>query len=292
MTVNGFVDMYNLSELLKEDSTITDCEQAKPLCIDNAKGASVEFRNVKFRYKIEEKNKFNEELKDTEVSIKVEDEQKLTLDNVSFKINSGESCAIVGHTGSGKSTSIRLLYRFYEIDGGNIFIENEDISKVTQKSLRKNMGIVPQDTVLFNDTLIYNLTYGSYFIRSTAELESKPEIKTIVEKACEQAKLTEFLSRQQEGYNSHVGERGLRLSGGEKQRVSIARCILRDPKIILFDEATSSLDSITEQEIKLAMDSLTNRTRIIIAHRLSTIKNVDQIVVLDMGRVVEIGTHE
>jgi ATP-binding cassette subfamily B protein len=189
--------------------------------------------------------------------------------------------AVVGPSGSGKSTLVRLLFRFYDVTSGAIKIGDQDIRDVTLESLRHRIGIVPQDTVLFNDTLEYNIRYG----RPEATSEQ-------VREAARLAYLDEFITRLPEGYQTSVGERGLKLSGGEKQRVAIARTILKDPAILVLDEATSSLDSRSEQAIQVALDTVAaNRTTLIIAHRLSTIINADKIIVLDAGRIVESGTH-
>jgi len=214
------------------------------------------------------------------------------LQDVSFTVKAGTSTALVGATGSGKSTCVRLMYRFYDLNEGSILVNGENIAHVTQKSLRQCLGIVPQDTVLFNNTLIYNLTYGSHYIEKMEELDSLSHVKRAVEEACKKAQLEDFIQRQPDGLNTLVGERGLRLSGGEKQRLSIARCLLRNPKISVFDEATSALDSVTEKEIQKALEVLKDKTSLVIAHRLSTIKNCEQIIVLNFGKILERGTHE
>ncbi len=203
------------------------------------------------------------------------------LHDVSFDVPAGGQVAVVGPSGSGKSTLVRLLFRFYDVTSGAIKIGDQDIRDVTLESLRHRIGIVPQDTVLFNDTLEYNIRYG----RPEATSEQ-------VREAARLAYLDEFITRLPEGYQTSVGERGLKLSGGEKQRVAIARTILKDPAILVLDEATSSLDSRSEQAIQVALDTVAaNRTTLIIAHRLSTIINADKIIVLDAGRIVESGTH-
>ena len=204
------------------------------------------------------------------------------LRGVTVDIPAGTTCAIVGPSGAGKSTIARLLYRFYDPQGGRILIDGQDIAKVSQKSLRAAIGIVPQDTVLFNDTIGYNIGYG----RDGA---SQAEI----EKAARGAAIDQFVAALPDKYESMVGERGLKLSGGEKQRVAIARTLLKNPPILVLDEATSALDSRTEQAIQATLDRVAEtRTTIMIAHRLSTIVNADQIVVLDQGGVAERGTHE
>jgi ATP-binding cassette subfamily B protein len=204
------------------------------------------------------------------------------LTGLDIDIAPGTSCAIVGPSGAGKSTIARLLYRFYDPSDGRILIDGQDIAEVGQKSLRAAIGIVPQDTVLFNDTIGYNIGYG----RGGASQDE-------VEGAARGAAIDSFIGALPDGYESMVGERGLKLSGGEKQRVAIARTLLKNPPILVLDEATSALDSRTEQAIQETLDRVAEtRTTIMIAHRLSTIVNADQIVVLDQGRVVERGTHD
>jgi ATP-binding cassette subfamily B protein len=204
------------------------------------------------------------------------------LKGLDLDIPAGTSCAIVGPSGAGKSTIARLLYRFYDPTSGRILIDHQDIADVKQKSLRSAIGIVPQDTVLFNDTIGYNIGYG----RGDASEDD-------IEKAAKGAAIDRFIAALPQGYESMVGERGLKLSGGEKQRVAIARTLLKDPPILVLDEATSALDSRTEQAIQETLDRVArSRTTIMIAHRLSTIVNADQIVVLDNGRVAERGTHD
>jgi ATP-binding cassette subfamily B protein len=210
------------------------------------------------------------------------DEGREILKGLDIDIPAGTSCAIVGPSGAGKSTIARLLYRFYDPTSGRILIDGQDIGGVAQKSLRAAIGIVPQDTVLFNDTIGYNIGYG----RDGATQDE-------IEKAARGAAIDRFIAALPEGYESMVGERGLKLSGGEKQRVAIARTLLKDPPILVLDEATSALDSRTEEEIQNTLDRVAkSRTTIMIAHRLSTIVNADQIIVLDSGRVAERGTHE
>ncbi len=209
-------------------------------------------------------------------------EHRKILDNINFTINPGETAAIVGPTGAGKSTISRLLFRFYDVEKGNIFIDDQDIREFTQTSLRHNIGIIPQDTVLFNQTILYNIKYG----RWTASNED-------VFLASEQAQLKDFIKSLPNGYNTIVGERGLKLSGGEKQRIAIARTLLKGPPILVLDEATSSLDTLTEKEIKESLDGLSEkRTTLIIAHRLSTIVDADKILVIDKGKIIEIGDHQ
>ena len=210
------------------------------------------------------------------------DSERRILKHVDFTVPAGHSVAIVGPSGSGKSTIARLLFRFYDVTGGSITIGDQDIRDVTSASLRAAIGIVPQDTVLFNDTLLHNIRYG------------KPDAsEDEVMHAARLAHLSEFIAKLPDGLNTMVGERGLKLSGGEKQRVAIARTILKNPPILILDEATSSLDSQSEQNIQQALDEIAaNRTTLIIAHRLSTVVHCDQILVLDQGRIVERGTHQ
>ncbi len=209
------------------------------------------------------------------------DPRRPILQDISFEIPGGRTLAIVGPTGGGKSTIARLLFRFYDPQGGGIFIDGQDLRDVTQASLRHAIGVVPQDTVLFNDSIYYNIAYG------------RPEATEIeVMEAARRAQLTDFIAKLPDGYATRVGERGLKLSGGEKQRVAIARVILKNPQILIFDEATSSLDSHTEHEIQASLNELSaRRTTLIIAHRLSTVVDADEILVLDDGAIVERGTH-
>jgi ATP-binding cassette subfamily B protein len=210
------------------------------------------------------------------------DPRRQILHDLSFYVPAGKTVAIVGPSGAGKSTLSRILYRFYDIASGAVLIDGMDIRDVTQKSLRKAIGIVPQDTVLFNESIAYNIRYG----RPDA---SDEDIRT----AARLARIDGFIDQLPDGYETLVGERGLKLSGGEKQRVAIARTILKDPPILLLDEATSALDSRTEQEIQEAIEQISrNRTTLVIAHRLSTVVNADEILVLDQGRIIERGAHE
>jgi ABC-type transport system involved in Fe-S cluster assembly fused permease/ATPase subunit len=200
---------------------------------------------------------------------------------VSFEVPAGRTVAIVGPSGAGKSTISRLLYRFYDVTSGRIVIDGQDVRDVQQKSLRAAIGMVPQDTVLFNDTIRYNIRYGRW---DASEEE--------IERAAQMAQIDTFIRAMPKGYDTEVGERGLKLSGGEKQRVAIARTILKGPPILILDEATSALDSYTEKEIQDALDQVSRgRTTLVIAHRLSTIVNADEILVMSAGEIVERGTH-
>ena len=253
----GLIDMEAMFDLLDTPAEIVDRPGAAPL---NVTRGRVRFEDVHFGY----------------------ESGREILGGLDLDIAPGTSCAIVGPSGAGKSTIARLLYRFYDPQAGRITIDGQDISDVTQASLRSAIGIVPQDTVLFNDTIGYNIGYG----RADATRDG-------IEAAAEGAAIDRFITSLPEGYESTVGERGLKLSGGEKQRVAIARTLLKNPPILVLDEATSALDSRTEQAIQETLDRVAeSRTTIMIAHRLSTIVNADQIVVLDQGRVAERGTHE
>ncbi len=252
----SLTDIERMFALLKENREIQDAPDARAL---EPGPCTVRFENVSFAY----------------------EPRRPILHDVSFEIPAGRTLAVVGHSGSGKSTLARLLFRFYDVGGGAIRINGHDIRQLTQASLRAAIGIVPQDTVLFNDTIEYNIRYG----RSTASFEE-------VRAAARAAHLAEFIERLPDGYATRVGERGLKLSGGEKQRVAIARALLKNPPILIFDEATSALDSKTEKAIQAELDQAAiGRTTLIIAHRLSTVMNADEIVVLDAGRIVERGTH-
>jgi ATP-binding cassette subfamily B protein len=204
------------------------------------------------------------------------------LHDVSFEIPSGETVAVVGPSGSGKSTLARLLYRFYDVQQGRITIAGQDVRDVTQSSVRQAIGIVPQDTVLFNDTVEYNIAYG----RPGASREQ-------VEEAARAARIHDFIASTPKGYGTMVGERGLKLSGGEKQRVAIARTLLKNPPILIFDEATSALDSANERAIQAELKGVArNKTALVIAHRLSTVVDAHQILVMEAGRIIERGTHQ
>ena len=253
----GLIDMEAMWDLLDTPAEVVDQPGAPALHI--ARG-SIRFDNVRFGY----------------------DPDREILKGLDVEIPAGTSCAIVGPSGAGKSTIARLLYRFYDPQGGRILIDGQDIAEVGQRSLRAAIGIVPQDTVLFNDTIGYNIGYG----REGADQRE-------IEAAAHGAAIDSFIAMLPDNYGSMVGERGLKLSGGEKQRVAIARTLLKNPPILVLDEATSALDSRTEQAIQETLDRVSqSRTTIMIAHRLSTIVNADQIVVLDQGRVAERGTHD
>ncbi|RED50982.1 ABCB family ABC transporter ATP-binding protein/permease [Aestuariispira insulae] len=252
----SLTDMEDMFELLRVSQEVSDNENATSL---NVNGAELRFEQVSFGY----------------------DPRRPILKDVSFKVPAGGSIAIVGPSGAGKSTISRLLFRFYDADQGAITIDQQNLRDVTQKSLRQAIGIVPQDTVLFNDTIFYNIAYG----RPGANREE-------VEHAAKLASIHEFILSLPEGYDTVVGERGLKLSGGEKQRVAIARTILKQPAILLFDEATSALDTATEREIQMSLKEVSRgRTTLMIAHRLSTVVDADQILVLSNGQVVESGRH-
>ena len=253
----SLVDMEVMFALLREHPEVQDRPGAKPLQIS---GGAIAFEDVDFGY----------------------DPRRPILHGVSFAVPPGRSVALVGPSGAGKSTISRILFRFYDVDGGRVTIDGQDIRDVTQASLRAAIGIVPQDTVLFNDTVYYNIAYG------------RPEAphEEVIE-AARMARIHDFVEALPDGYDTVVGERGLKLSGGEKQRVAIARAILKRPAIMVFDEATSALDTKTEREIQTSLREVSrDRTTVMIAHRLSTVVDADEILVLDAGRVVERGRHE
>jgi ATP-binding cassette subfamily B protein len=252
----AITDIETMFGILARDPEIEDRPGAKPLSV---REGAVKFDNVHFTYE-----------KGREI-----------LKGLSFEVPPGKTLAIVGPSGAGKSTISRLLFRFYDLSSGRITIDGQNIRDVTQHSLRAALGMVPQDTVLFNDTIRYNIRYGRWDA-------TEPEI----EEAARLAQIDDFIRSMPQGYETEVGERGLKLSGGEKQRVAIARTILKAPPILVLDEATSALDSYTEKEIQDALERVSkNRTTLVIAHRLSTVVNADRIIVIDEGRIVEQGTH-
>ena len=252
----SLIDMEQMFRLLDENPEVADSPGAVPLAI---KGGELRFENVSFAY----------------------DARREVLNDISFTVPAGKTVAIVGPSGSGKSTISRLLFRFYDVSGGRITIDGQDVRDLTQVSLRAAIGMVPQDTVLFNDTVFYNIAYGRPGA-SPAEVEG----------AARTAQIHDFIMALPDGYQSTVGERGLKLSGGEKQRVAIARTVLKAPAILIFDEATSALDSRTEQDIVKALKTVSkDRTTVTVAHRLSTVVDADEILVLEAGRIVERGSH-
>jgi len=252
----SLVDIEKMFSLLGQNRDVDDAADAPALAVD---GAHVRFEGVRFGY----------------------DARRLILQDIDFEILPGQTVAVVGPSGSGKSTLGRLLFRFYDVDGGRLCIDGQDLREVTQRSVRAAIGIVPQDTVLFNDTIYYNIAYG----RPSATPSE-------VEAAARVAELHDFIQQLPDGYQSRVGERGLKLSGGEKQRVAIARTVLKDPAILIFDEATSALDSGTEKLIQHNLGKVSEgRTTLVIAHRLSTIVDANQILVLEGGQIVERGKH-
>lgn len=263
MTIRqGLVDMEQMFRLLRLPSDVTDRPGAVELAAHLSEGAAgdVRFENVSFGYRPD----------------------RAILRGVDFAVPAGRKLAVVGPTGAGKSTISKLLFRFYDVTGGRIAIDGQDIRDVTQRSLRSAIGVVPQDTVLFNDTIRYNIAYG----RPDASQDE-------IEHAARLAQVHDFVVTLPDGYDTQVGERGLKLSGGEQQRVAIARTILKDPRILILDEATSALDTRTEQEIQAALRGLArHRTTLVIAHRLSTVMDADEIIVLSEGRIAERGTHE
>ncbi len=253
----SLIDMEKMFELMSEEIQVADAPDAKSLTV---KGGEVSFENVRFDY----------------------DVRRSILKGVSFRVPAGKTVAVVGPSGSGKSTIGRLLYRFYDVAEGAIRIDGQDLRQITQDSLRASIGVVPQDTVLFNDTIYYNIAYG----KSGATPAE-------VEHAARTAHVHDFIMAMPDGYQTLVGERGLKLSGGEKQRVAIARTVIKDPAILLLDEATSALDSHTEQEIQKNLREISQgRTTLCIAHRLSTVVDADEILVLEDGVVIERGRHD
>ncbi|MCB2116923.1 MAG: ABC transporter ATP-binding protein/permease, partial [Rhodobacteraceae bacterium] len=253
----ALVDMGEMFDLLGQPAEITDKPGAKALAV---RGGEVTFENVRFGYEA----------------------ARPILKGIDLTVRAGETVAIVGPSGSGKSTIGRLLFRFYDVTGGAVRIDGQDLRDVTQDSLHAQIGVVPQDTVLFNDTIHYNIAYGR---------PEAPREELIA--AAKAAKIHDFIMSLPEGYETKVGERGLKLSGGEKQRVGIARTLLKNPPILVLDEATSALDTQTERDIQDSLKEMSEgRTVFTIAHRLSTIADADRIVVLEQGQIVEIGRHE
>ena len=252
----SLTDMESMFKLLSEQAEVEDTADAKPLIFS---GGEVHFDRVSFHY----------------------DKRRSILKDITFCVKQGKTVALVGSSGSGKSTISRLLFRFYDPNEGNIFIDGQNIRNITQTSLRSAIGMVPQDTVLFNDTIYYNIAYG------------RPDASpSEIEDAAKMARIHDFIMSLPDGYQAQVGERGLKLSGGEKQRVAIARTILKRPHILIFDEATSALDSRTEQEILASLREVSeDHTTVTIAHRLSTIIDADEILVLEAGQIVERGSH-
>jgi ATP-binding cassette, subfamily B, heavy metal transporter len=252
----AIIDIEKMFEVLARDPEVKDMPGARPLAVSSG---SVRFEDVHFAY----------------------EPDRPILEGLSFEVPAGKTVAIVGPSGAGKSTISRLLFRLYDVSGGRILIDGQDIKTVTQDSLRASIGMVPQDTVLFNDTIRYNIRYGRW---DASDGE--------VEEAARLAQIDSLIRMSPKGYETQVGERGLKLSGGEKQRVAIARTMLKAPPILVLDEATSALDSHTEHEIQGALERVSrNRTSLVIAHRLSTIVGADEIIVLDQGRIAERGTH-
>jgi ABC-type transport system involved in Fe-S cluster assembly fused permease/ATPase subunit len=252
----AIIDIEKMFSVLSRNPEIKDVPGAQPLIVTSG---NVRFEDVRFSY----------------------DAERPILKGLSFEVPAGKTVAIVGPSGAGKSTISRLLFRLYDVSSGSILIDGQDISQVTQASLRASIGMVPQDTVLFNDTIRYNIRYGRWDATDTE-----------VEEAARLAQIDGFIRMSPRGYETQVGERGLKLSGGEKQRVAIARTVLKAPPILVLDEATSALDSHTEHEIQEALERVSrNRTSLVIAHRLSTIVGADEIIVLDQGRIAERGTH-
>jgi ATP-binding cassette subfamily B protein len=252
----AIIDIEKMFAVLTRRAEVQDRAGAQPLRIERG---AVRFEDVRFAY----------------------DSDRPILKGLTFDVPAGKTVAIVGPSGAGKSTMSRLLFRLYDVSGGRILIDGQDIRDVTQESLRAAIGMVPQDTVLFNDTIRYNIRYGRW-----------DALDEEVEAAARTAQIDDFIRMSPKGYETEVGERGLKLSGGEKQRVAIARTVLKAPPILVLDEATSALDSHTEHEIQEALERVSrNRTSLVIAHRLSTIVGADEIIVLDRGRIAERGTH-
>ena len=261
------VDVEAMFRLMKENNDVPDEDGAADLVLPGRDDARVDFEGVKFSYSGDA-------------------DGRRILRGVSFSVESGQKVAIVGSSGAGKSTIGKLLYRLYDVQGGAVLINGQNIAKITQRSVRCAIGIVPQDCVLFNDTIEYNIAFGKLGTSTMGTIEE-------VKRAAKAAQFSKFVDEQcKDGYQTLVGERGLRLSGGEKQRVAIARALLKDPPIMIYDEATSSLDTHTEKEIMLSInEAAKGRTNLVIAHRLSTIMDSDCIIVLKDGEVAERGDH-
>lgn len=253
---HNFIDMNNLFNLLDKTTTVSSAKNAPKLAISQAK---IEFKHISFAYK--GKNK--------------------VIEDVNFTIEAGQKVAIVGSSGAGKSTLAKLLFRFYDVDNGEILIDGQNIKTRDLSSVQSAIGVVPQDTVLFNESIYYNIAYGKHQASQQA-----------IERVAKLSFIDGFIQKLPQGYDTIVGERGLKLSGGEKQRLAIARVLLKNPPILIFDEATSALDSYSEKMVQKALSSLSKeRTTLVIAHRLSTIVNADKIMVLDNGKIIENGTH-
>jgi len=254
---HNFIDMNNMFNLLEQTPKVSNDQDTPELKVVQGK---VEFNQVSFAYPGKDK----------------------VLKDISFSIEPGQKVAIVGQSGSGKSTLAKLLFRFYDVSSGSIFIDGQDIKSHQQHSVQKAIGVVPQDTVMFNESIYYNIAYG----KQDASMQE-------VKQAAKLSFIDEFIDQLPQGYDTLVGERGLKLSGGEKQRLAIARVLLKNPPILIFDEATSALDSYSEKMVQKALNSLADQhTTFVIAHRLSTIKDADKIIVLGDGAIVESGTHE
>lgn len=275
MIQQKFIDMEKLMDLFEESPEVRDLPEAQELRITEGR---VRFENVCFSY-----NEASKSDPDTDdLSPTAPPPAACTIQNISFEIGPGETVALVGKSGSGKSTCLRLLFRLYDVDSGRILIDGQDIRHCTQLSVRRAIGVVPQDTVLFNDTISYNIQYAR--INATDKQ---------IENAARMAQIHDRITQFPEGYQTIVGERGLRLSGGEKQRVAIARTLLKDPKIVLLDEATSALDTTTERAIQSSLSAVTEgRSTLVVAHRLSTIASSNLILVMDQGRIVERGNFK
>jgi ATP-binding cassette subfamily B protein len=255
----SLINVERMFDLLRVRPKITESDQLKPFFIEGSRSVALEFRDISFSYHPDRR----------------------ILRDISFSVAPGQKVAIVGASGAGKSTIAKLLFRFYDPDGGGIYLNGENIRDISLQDLRRQFGVVPQDTVLFNDTIYYNIAYGN----PSASAEQ-------VHRAAEAAHLQDFIDQLPKKYDTMVGERGLKVSGGEKQRIAIARVLLKNPPVLLFDEATSALDTEAERVISAALDELAERhTVLIIAHRLSTVMNADRILVLHQGQVVEQGTH-